>query len=214
MKPLKTRGRPKQIILINRDLQFRYVRVALLVGLISTLLSFMVILVPLFQFEILRIPRFLPWPIMLGMGFAVVINMVCVVFMTVVISHRIAGPIFALSREFSELSQGVFGRQLKSRKHDDLQYLVRYFNDMSLCLKNLSYDDYEAVSGFLDLAQSLHQKCEQISVSETQNSELLSLRSDVEALCEQLKTHSAQILARTGEDSSALSESTSRDRLS
>ncbi|MCX6129316.1 MAG: hypothetical protein NTX25_09680, partial [Proteobacteria bacterium] len=65
---MKQYFRQKQrLILINRDFQFRYTGAAVLVGLLSTTLTCSVILYPLYQFEILRIPRFLPWPILIVM---------------------------------------------------------------------------------------------------------------------------------------------------
>ena len=160
---MKKKGFAKQLILINRDLQFRYARIALLIGLISTLLCTVVILYPLFSFEILRIPRFLPLPILSGMVLALVVNMGCVVMMMIIISHRIAGPIFALSREFAEVGQGIYGRELRSRKGDDLQYLVRSFNDMSVCLKNLTYDDLEAASFIHELVKKFNAEITQLT---------------------------------------------------
>lgn len=167
---MRKKGFAKQLILINRDLQFRYTRIALFIGLISTILCTVVILAPLYQFEILRIPKFLPMPILSAMVLALVINMGCVVMMMIIITHRIAGPIFALSREFAEVSQGIFGRKLYSRKADDLQYLVRSFNEMSLCLKNITYDDLEMVTNMHESASKLHLKIGELAANEVKKS--------------------------------------------
>ena len=205
---LKNRDRPKQIILINRDLQFRYVRLALVIGLVATVLSTVVILYPLYQFEILRIPQFLPLPIMIGMVTALVINMIGVMLLTVVISHRIAGPIFALSREFSEVGQGVFGRQLRSRKYDDLQYLVRSFNDMSICLKNLMYDDLEIVSQNREVLEMLKVKVAALATQEQQQEQQRAEVMDgLTAMQVQLRAHHDQLKARVGEKPNTVVES-------
>lgn len=195
----KQGARPKQMLLINRDLQFRYVRVALAIGLVATILSGTVILWPLYQFEILRIPRFLPWPIMIGMVAALVINMVCVMFMMIVISHRVAGPVFALSREFSEIGQGVYGGQLKSRKYDDLQFLVRSFNDMSLCLKNLTMDDVGAISRCAQLTGELKFKIAALQNGDAAaepGAQMMTLCQEVE---QQLSEQVNQLKTRMGE---------------
>lgn len=153
---MKAQKRPgKRILLVNRDLQFRYAKVGLLIGVVSTMLCSLVIFFPLYQFEILRIPRFLPMPILSAMVLAVVLNLALVMFYGLIITHRIAGPMFALSREFADVSQGIFGRTLSSRKNDDLRYLVRCFNDMSASLRNLTHDDVERLTLLLEQAQSL-----------------------------------------------------------
>lgn len=152
---LKIQKPRKVILLVNRDLQFRYAKIGLLIGLVSTILCSLVIFYPLYKFEILRIPRFLPLPILSAMGMAVVLNLALVMFFGIIVTHRIAGPIFALSREFADVSQGIFGRTLTTRKNDDLRYLVRCFNDMSLALQNQTYDDMERISGALEQLNKL-----------------------------------------------------------
>ncbi|MCY4444304.1 MAG: hypothetical protein OXC44_05860 [Proteobacteria bacterium] len=148
--------RNKRIILVNRDLQFRYAKIAFLLGLASTVLSAMIVVYPLFAFEILRIPKFLPTPVLAGMVFAAVLNLAFILYFSIIITHRIAGPMFTLSREFAEMSQGIFGRNLSARKTDDLRYLIRCYNDMSLCLKNISLDDQEELDKLHKQAQELH----------------------------------------------------------
>lgn len=197
----KQGARPKQMLLINRDLQFRYVRVALVIGLVATILSGTVILWPLYQFEILRIPRFLPWPIMIGMVAALVINMVCVMFMMIVISHRVAGPVFALSREFAEIGRGVYGGQLKSRKYDDLQFLVRSFNDMSQSLKHLSMDDMAIISRQLELMGELKLKIAslQSGAAVADNPGWIKVMTLCQEVEQQLSGQVTQLKARVGD---------------
>ena len=152
---MKARRVGKRIFLVNRDLQFRYAKIGLLVGVVSTALCALVIFFPLYKFEIIRIPKFLPMPILSAMVLAVILNLALVMFFGIIITHRIAGPVFALSREFADISQGIFGRTLSSRRNDDLRYLVRCFNDMSQALQNLTHDDVERLTFLLDQAQEL-----------------------------------------------------------
>ncbi len=64
----------KRIYLINRDFQLRYAYAAVFVGLMSTIVTTTVLLYPLYKFEIVRIPQFLPLPIMSAMVAAALIN--------------------------------------------------------------------------------------------------------------------------------------------
>jgi HAMP domain-containing protein len=132
----------KRIYLINRDFQLRYTGAAVLVGFITTILTAFVILFPLYIFEILRIPRFLPLPFLLGMVLAILINIVLVAFMGVVITHKIAGPIYSMTRQFRKVEQGEWASHIQLRKDDDLKYLARKFNEMIDAIKRQGEADY------------------------------------------------------------------------
>src|SRR6186997_212279 len=97
-------GKPtKRIYLINRDFQMRYTLAAVVVGLLSTILTLIILLVPLYTFEILQIPRFLPLPIFGIMAMAAFVNILSVGLMGVFITHRIAGPMYSLVRSFRRI---------------------------------------------------------------------------------------------------------------
>ena len=139
-------GKNKKILLVNRDFQLRYTKAAITVAIISTVLSVAVVLYPLYTFEILRIPKFLPTPILLAMGCAVLINVGLIGFLGVLITHRLAGPIYSLTREFRKISGGIWGNQLKVRAEDDLKYLVRSYNEMSEGLAKIAEEDLAALT--------------------------------------------------------------------
>jgi signal peptidase II len=138
-------GKNKKIYLVNRDFQLRYTKVAIGVAVISTLLSAVVILYPLYVFEILRIPKFLPLPILGAMLFSVLLNIALIGFLGVLITHRLAGPIYALTREFRKIGGRLWGSTLKIRSDDDLKYLVRCFNEMSEELVKVAESDLETL---------------------------------------------------------------------
>lgn len=127
--------RLKKLYLINRDFQLRYTRIAVFVGLVSTALTLFLVLFPLFQFQIIRFPNFLPAPFLWGMAFAALLNFAIVATMAILITHRIAGPMFALVRQFRLIQDGRFATRLKVRDGDDLKYVVRNFNEMAETLK-------------------------------------------------------------------------------
>ena len=93
----------KRIYLVNRDLQLRYTYAAVLVGMVTTILTIIIILYPLYSFEILRIPKFLPLPILISMGFASMVNILIVGYFGIIITHRIAGPVYALVKGFRKV---------------------------------------------------------------------------------------------------------------
>ncbi len=126
----------KTMVLINRDFQLRYAGAAVIVGIMSTVISTLVILYPLYTFEILRIPRFLPTPILLSMLFAAFINIAMVALIGVYVTHSIAGPMYAIVREFRKVEQGDWSGDMRQRKNDDLRYLVRNYNAMMGALRN------------------------------------------------------------------------------
>lgn len=127
----------KKVYLINRDFQFRYAGAAVVVGLISTILTSLVILYPLYSFEILRIPRFLPLPILFVMLLAAVLNIFLVGFMGIFLTHRIAGPMYGIVRYIRQIEEGDLCGRVKTRDGDELGFVVRNLNAMldSLCNK-------------------------------------------------------------------------------
>lgn len=134
MSSAKAPKRRKRIYLVNRDFQIRYTRIAVLVGLISTILTTVIVLYPLYVFEILRIPRFLPLPILFGMSFAAVVNIVAIASIGILITHRLAGPMYSLVRSFRKVEMGHWHGEMRLRPDDDLRYLVRNFNAMIVAL--------------------------------------------------------------------------------
>lgn len=139
MGRFKTR-KQKRIFLVNRDFQMRYTKSAVGVGLVSTALTSLIILYPLYQFEILRIPKFLPLPVLSAMVVAAVVNIGVVAFMGIMVTHKIAGPMYSLVRCFRRVAIGKYDNLMRQREGDELRFIVRNFNDM---LQSLQYSTAE-----------------------------------------------------------------------
>jgi methyl-accepting chemotaxis protein len=122
---------PKRIWLINRDFQFRYAGAGLIAGLVSTLITATLIIYPLFIFKILTISLFLPWPILLTLLAAVIFNSIMQVILGILLTHRIAGPIFNLIRCLRMIAGGQWNIKMRQRKNDELGPVVRHLNEMS-----------------------------------------------------------------------------------
>lgn len=58
-----------------------------------------------------------------------------VFFSTLFATHRIAGPIYRLSREVEKLKQGDLTRTFKIRSYDEFQELAENLSEMSLALR-------------------------------------------------------------------------------
>ena len=81
--------------------------------------------------------------------------MMMITYLGVLITHRIAGPMFNLSREFADIGQGIFGKEALCRQSDDLKYLIRSFNEMSKNLENITHDDISCIDLALEKVQIL-----------------------------------------------------------
>lgn len=156
MRSSKSKGH-KKIFLVNRDFQLRYTKSAIVIGLVSTFLTSVVILYPLYQFQILRIPRFLPMPILFAMVLAALINIAIIGVMGILMTHRIAGPMYSLVRSMRLVSLGKFNGSMRLRDDDDLKFVVRNFNDMIAALRELTAEDIQAIESELSALDKLKQ---------------------------------------------------------
>ena len=96
----------KKILLVNRDFQFRYTGAGLAAGCVSTVITATLILYPLFAFKILTIGIFLPWPIFACMLVAVILNILVQLIFGIVMTHKVAGPMFSIVKNIRKLGAG------------------------------------------------------------------------------------------------------------
>lgn len=120
----------KKLYLINRHFQFRFMWLAVTVGLFSTILTTIIILYPLFAFRILRIPEFLPLPILGVMLLAALVNIALISYMTITVTHRIVGPLYNLVRNMRRFESPHWNGHIRVRDRDELHYVMRNFNSM------------------------------------------------------------------------------------
>lgn len=136
----------KKIFLVNRDFQLRYTGAGLVAGIVSTAITATLILYPLFTFKILTVGMFLPWPIFAGMAIALILNIVVQLFFGIVMTHKVAGPMFSLVRYIRKISSGQWNVHMYQRSGDDLQMLVRHVNELSENLVIVANNDLEALA--------------------------------------------------------------------
>ena len=154
----KSTHQHKKTVLLDWDFQFRIIKLSILVGLVSTAVTSFVLLWPLYKFEILKIPKFLPTPIMLAMVVALLTNMLSLGLMGLYLSHRISGPLYSVVRKLRLLGHGNFFGELKLRKNDELKYLMRNINHATSQLADKTRDDISKLEQLLTEVQKLNQK--------------------------------------------------------
>ena len=162
----------KRLYLINRDFQLRYTRLAVVVGLVSTALTLFLILFPLFWFRIVRYPNFVPVPFLWAIGAAAVLNVLIVAFLGIMITHRIAGPMFSLVRHIRMMQSGRAVAPLKVREGDDLKYVVRNYNELMQYLYDRTARDKDRVDALIDQLRSAGGPATALAEAETLAAEL------------------------------------------
>ncbi|MBC7533632.1 MAG: hypothetical protein H7318_18855 [Oligoflexus sp.] len=151
---IKFYPKKQRLVLINRDFQFRYTGAAVLVGLLSTILTTTLILFPLYTFKILRLPFFLPYPVVVLIGLAAILNVLLVGFMGVLMTHRVAGPMYSLVRQFRRVEEGRWYGQLRIRDGDDMRYVVRNFNAMMESINSQAHLDSDKLRNIREVLVS------------------------------------------------------------
>ena len=145
----------KKIILINRDFQLKYTGIAAGVGVVTTGLSILVILGPLYVFEILRIPKFLPLPILSGMLVALLVNVLALSYVAVHVTHRIAGPMYSIVRHLRKIAAGRWAIPMRIRDEDELKFVVRNVNDLVSSLKDIALEDLRDVQSAMTALEAI-----------------------------------------------------------
>jgi len=88
---------------------------------------------------------------MAGVG----IGLMAVLFLyLVVMTHRVAGPLFKVSRYFDEMASGRLGPVYSLRKHDMLQDFYDKFRDMHDALREQHKVDTEVMDRFLTACEA------------------------------------------------------------
>lgn len=163
-----TQHKHKKTVLLDWDFQFRIIKLSILVGLVSTAVTSFVLLWPLYKFEILKIPKFLPTPIMLAMVVALLTNMLSLGLMGLYLSHRISGPLYSVVRKLRLLGHGNFFGELKLRKNDELKYLMRNINHATSQLADKTRDDISKLEKLLSQVQKANQKLNSDELNEVE----------------------------------------------
>lgn len=164
----------------------RYIRAAVIVALCSTVLTMFLILYPLFYLNVLRFPNFLPTPFLIACIGAAFLNFTMIAYLGVHLSHRIAGPVFAMVRHLRILQNGNYADKMRVRDTDELKYLTRHINDLTEILTDRTRKDLAQVD-------------EIIGVLGKNNVDAVNDdRIHLKRLCEKLKSDFAERIMKNG----------------
>jgi hypothetical protein len=114
----------------------------------------------LFVFKILVIPQFVPMPFLLAMGLAALLNMAFIAGAGILLTHRIAGPMYSMVRQMRRVSAGILRSPIVLRKNDDLRFLVRNFNDLINGLVSMGEGDLKKLEAIERASKSLPESSE------------------------------------------------------
>lgn len=92
----------------------------------------------------------------------VVIASLATIVVTLLASHKIAGPLYRFKRSFEDLSNGDFSKDVKIRRFDQLQDVADAFNNMILKVR-------AGIKGIKEDVAALDQKIKEIPESEAAN---------------------------------------------
>lgn len=67
------------------------------------------------------------------------------IFMTLLVSHKIAGPLYRFRQTFKELAQGNFTNQVRLRKDDQLHEVAGEFNQMINAIRVQVHEAHAAI---------------------------------------------------------------------
>ena len=141
-----TEHRPyrRQHWLVNRGLQFRFVRAMLLVLLLMALAAvvgvYLALWFTLYSFELLQdaylvaLFRTVSWTMVLEL---IVLAPLVSVF-GIRLSHKVAGPLVRIRAALADMAQGRFDIHIKLRKGDALTELAEDINRLAESLRNRS----------------------------------------------------------------------------
>lgn len=76
-----------------------------------------------------------------------------VAIISLLVSHKISGPLFRLKREIDEVKNGDLGRNFNIRSDDQMQALALSLNEMAISLRGKYVrlkDKYQDLSGYLE----------------------------------------------------------------
>jgi len=140
--------------LIDKSFQLRYVgSVLLLSTVITMLLGYFVYDKAREATEIMNITNpelaeMVAWAdakLLIYLGLFVLVQALSVTFVGVMMTHRIAGPVFRLRRNLSDLASGHLKEVGQLRKRDELQALIEPMNDLVNALREEAERDRDVL---------------------------------------------------------------------
>ena len=106
-----------------------------------------------------------------------------VAVLTLLISHKISGPLFRLKREIDTLRDGDLGRNFNIRASDQLQALSKSLNDMSISLRQRYVEVKDKCKNLKGLLEE-----KKYSLSEADKKQVAKVLEEIDGLLKRFKT--------------------------
>lgn len=123
----------------------------------------------------------------------VVVAMFATIAYGVRLTHRIVGPIYAFSRHFGWLKEGIYSRDLKLRQKDEFKSLANVFNIMQAALRHRTQQTVETCNKVEVNLDELSQLLSEPEFDQERAREMLQgLKEDLSGLREENQKYIAQ----------------------
>ena len=123
----------KRRYVVNKRLQGKLAVSAVVAGFMSSVSTMGLLLWTFRSFNIWQ-GQILPVPVISIVVALVVFNMVAIYCVGILSTHKIVGPLYSLLRYFRQLADGNFTVLARFRDSDEIHYVARQFNEMTIKL--------------------------------------------------------------------------------
>ncbi|MFH0903456.1 MAG: hypothetical protein V2A73_22735 [Pseudomonadota bacterium] len=72
----------------------------------------------------------------------------------VVLTHRVAGPLYKMGSYFDDIREGKLPKTRRLRKHDELRDFYEHFRQMTETLRSRNHEDIERIDRFLTACEA------------------------------------------------------------
>jgi methyl-accepting chemotaxis protein len=186
--------------LINKDLQLRLIRNNLFYLLICVIATVSILLYPLihemmFVLDLESQYRAAQTFLLLVKWLVPAILMVLILFMghTIIITHRICGPLVNFTHAFDRLAQGDLSRKVYIRKGDYLKSECKRINLMIEGISDIISRLFTHHNQLLATLQSLNEQTSDTQTKEKLESSLKIIRQDVEYAADTLSRFKVEV---------------------
>ena len=186
--------------LINKDLQLRLIRNNLFYLVLCVIATVSILLYPLIH-EMMFLPdlesqyRAAQTFLLLVKWLVPAILMVLILFMghTIIITHRICGPLVNFTHAFDRLAQGDLSRKVYIRKGDYLKSECKRINLMIDGISGIISRLFTHHNQLLATLQSLNEQTSDTQTKEKLESSLKIIRQDVEYAADKLSRFKVEV---------------------
>ncbi len=169
----------RRIFLIKRGLQFRYMGVIFVAMLLVAMIVGWTVYFSIWKDisdptkkhdELVEV--FIQGNQVLIARMTFIAIMIC--FLSVFVSHKIAGPVYRLEESAKIIASGDFSRRIKLRQGDELQDLADAFNTMTESLDKIIGEDQKMLQNLNIIIEKIKQDFKMKTISEGRKGEIIN----------------------------------------